>query len=98
MCTEYTQSLSASKLHQLAISQWPSLYFPKAIKTVHCGLTFHDCNPGDNRFLLLLKSILVFESGRQEDAMLRVEYLVGRANNDATYLYTQLCALGDPEL
>lgn len=26
-------------------------------------LAFHDCEPHDNRFLLLLKSILVFESG-----------------------------------
>ncbi|KAI5984707.1 hypothetical protein EDC04DRAFT_3149942 [Pisolithus marmoratus] len=55
-------------------------------------LVFHDCEPRDNRFLLLLKLILVFESGDQEEALTRVEYLVTRAKNDddddATYLYT----------
>ncbi|KAI6045486.1 hypothetical protein EDC04DRAFT_2598785 [Pisolithus marmoratus] len=56
-------------------------------------LAFHDCEVQDNRFLLLLKSILVFESGNQEDAIIRVEHLVTRANNDhddeAAYLHTQ---------
>ncbi|KAI5981892.1 hypothetical protein F5J12DRAFT_916980 [Pisolithus orientalis] len=58
---------------------------------------FHDCEPRDNRFLLLLKSILVFESGNQEEAITRVEDLATRANNnsddEATYLYTQACGL-----
>ncbi|KAI5980416.1 hypothetical protein EDC04DRAFT_2618677 [Pisolithus marmoratus] len=56
-------------------------------------LAFHDCEVQDNRFLLLLKSILVFESGNQEDAIIRVEHLATRANNDhddeAAYLHTQ---------
>ncbi|KAI6045482.1 hypothetical protein EDC04DRAFT_3137168 [Pisolithus marmoratus] len=54
-------------------------------------LAFHDCDPHDIKFLLLLKLILVFESGNQEEAIMRVEYLATRANNDddATYLYTQ---------
>ncbi|KAI6144246.1 hypothetical protein BKA82DRAFT_4515649 [Pisolithus tinctorius] len=54
----------------------------------------HDCNLHDNRFLLLLKSILVFECGNQEEGIMRVEYLATRANNDndddATYLHTQV--------
>ncbi|KAI5984704.1 hypothetical protein EDC04DRAFT_3149940 [Pisolithus marmoratus] len=55
-------------------------------------LAFHDCEPHDIRFLLLLKLILVFQSGNQEEAIMRVEYLAKRANNDgdATYLYTQV--------
>ncbi|KAI6144910.1 hypothetical protein BKA82DRAFT_4394211 [Pisolithus tinctorius] len=57
-------------------------------------LAFLDCEPHDNRFLLLLKSILVFESGNQEEAIRRVECLAGRANNDSDnkvpYLYTQV--------
>ncbi|KAI6010023.1 hypothetical protein EDC04DRAFT_818826 [Pisolithus marmoratus] len=57
-------------------------------------LAFHDCDPRDIRFLLLLKSILVFESGNHEEAITRVERLATRANNDsddeATYLYTQV--------
>ncbi|KAI6098485.1 hypothetical protein F5141DRAFT_1205368 [Pisolithus sp. B1] len=60
-------------------------------------LAFHDCEFGDIRFLLLLKSILVFESGNQEDAITRVELLGARANNDsdndATYLYTRVLAI-----
>ncbi|KAI6143777.1 hypothetical protein BKA82DRAFT_4017477 [Pisolithus tinctorius] len=35
-------------------------------------LAFHDCEPHNNRFLLLLKSILVFKSGNQEEAMRHV--------------------------
>ncbi|KIN93449.1 hypothetical protein M404DRAFT_36093 [Pisolithus tinctorius Marx 270] len=57
-------------------------------------LAFHDCEPHDNRILLLLKFIIVFESGNQEEAILRVEYLATRAHkdndDDATYLYTQV--------
>ncbi|KAI6144211.1 hypothetical protein BKA82DRAFT_2383267 [Pisolithus tinctorius] len=57
-------------------------------------LAFHDCELHDNRFLLLLKFILVFESGNQEEAIMRVEYLATRAHkdndDDATYLYTQV--------
>ncbi|KAI6144223.1 hypothetical protein BKA82DRAFT_4175783, partial [Pisolithus tinctorius] len=59
-------------------------------------LAFHDCEPHDNRILLLLKFIIVFESGNQEEAILRVEYLATRAHkdndDDATYLYTQVLA------
>lgn len=55
-------------------------------------VAFHDCEPQDIRFLLLLKSILVFESGNQEEAVARVEHLAVRAKKDddeeATYLYT----------
>ncbi|KAI6014941.1 hypothetical protein EDC04DRAFT_3144985 [Pisolithus marmoratus] len=53
---------------------------------------FHDCELHDVRLLLLLKSFLVFESGNQEEAIERVEYLTTRANKDddeATYLYSQ---------
>ncbi|KAI6008658.1 hypothetical protein EDC04DRAFT_3095226 [Pisolithus marmoratus] len=60
-------------------------------------LAFHDCEPDDIKFLLLLKSILEFECGNQEKAITRVEYLATRANNDnndeAVYLYTQVLAL-----
>ncbi|KAI5986440.1 hypothetical protein F5J12DRAFT_898764 [Pisolithus orientalis] len=53
----------------------------------------HDCDPYDIRFLILLKSILVFESGSQEEAIDRVEHLATRANNDndddTIYVYTQ---------
>ncbi|KAI6042809.1 hypothetical protein EDC04DRAFT_2600686 [Pisolithus marmoratus] len=56
-------------------------------------LAFHDCEPHDVRLLLLLKLILVFESGDQEEAITSIDYLVARAKNDdddhATYLYTQ---------
>ncbi|KIO04802.1 hypothetical protein M404DRAFT_540724 [Pisolithus tinctorius Marx 270] len=55
---------------------------------------FHDCEPQDIRFLLLLKSILVFESGNKEEGIARAEYLSTTANGDnddeATYLYTQV--------
>ncbi|KAI6045469.1 hypothetical protein EDC04DRAFT_60648 [Pisolithus marmoratus] len=57
-------------------------------------LAFHDCELHEIKFLLLLKLILVFESGNQEEAITRVEYLVTRANrdndNDTTHLYTQV--------
>ncbi|KAI6021221.1 WD40-repeat-containing domain protein [Pisolithus marmoratus] len=60
-------------------------------------LAFHDCEPHDNRLLLLLKSILAFECGDQEEAITRVEHLVMRANSDnddeATYVYNQARAL-----
>ncbi|KAI5983680.1 hypothetical protein EDC04DRAFT_2616091 [Pisolithus marmoratus] len=56
-------------------------------------LTFLDCGLHDIGFLLLLKSILVFESGTQEEAITRVEYLSKRAKNndddEATYLCTE---------
>ncbi|KAI5982355.1 hypothetical protein EDC04DRAFT_3150893 [Pisolithus marmoratus] len=55
---------------------------------------FHDCEPHNIRFLLLLKSILVFESGSQEEAIACTEHLATRAKNDnddeATYLCTQV--------
>ncbi|KIK21827.1 hypothetical protein PISMIDRAFT_11981 [Pisolithus microcarpus 441] len=58
---------------------------------------FHDCERDDIRFILLLKSILVFESGNQEDAIIRLELLATRADdgndNDTTYLYTQVLAV-----
>ncbi|KIK14694.1 hypothetical protein PISMIDRAFT_17106 [Pisolithus microcarpus 441] len=38
-------------------------------------LAFHVCEPCDNKLLLLLKSILVFESGYKEDAITRVDHL-----------------------
>ncbi|KAI5984705.1 hypothetical protein EDC04DRAFT_3003763 [Pisolithus marmoratus] len=57
-------------------------------------LAFHDCDPRDIKFLLLLKLILLFESAHQEEAIMRLEYLATRAHNDndddATYLYTQV--------
>ncbi|KAI6022103.1 hypothetical protein EDC04DRAFT_3092806 [Pisolithus marmoratus] len=57
-------------------------------------LAFHDCQLHDIRFLLLLKSILVFESGDHNEAVKRITHLVTRANDDnddeATYLYTQV--------
>lgn len=60
---------------------------------------FHDCESHDTKFLLLLKSILVFESGIQEEAIACVEHLVTRANNDnnndTTYIYTRARALRD---
>ncbi|KAI6042189.1 hypothetical protein EDC04DRAFT_1023591 [Pisolithus marmoratus] len=55
-------------------------------------LAFHHCELHAIRFLLLVKSILVFESGNQEEAITRVEDLA--MNNDegdnTTYLYTQV--------
>ncbi|KAI6041650.1 hypothetical protein EDC04DRAFT_3089035 [Pisolithus marmoratus] len=60
-------------------------------------LAFHDCAPHDIRFLLLLKSILVFESGSQDKAITRVEYLAARAIDDhddeAAYLYSQVLGI-----
>ncbi|KIK22826.1 hypothetical protein PISMIDRAFT_679840 [Pisolithus microcarpus 441] len=60
-------------------------------------LAFHDCELDDIRLLLLLKLILVFESGNQEGAIKRIELLAARANddsdNDATYLYAQVLAV-----
>ncbi|KAI6017080.1 hypothetical protein EDC04DRAFT_486331 [Pisolithus marmoratus] len=57
-------------------------------------LAFHDCQVHDIRFLLLLKAILVFESGNQQEAITRVEDLATRTgnvnDNDTTYLYTQV--------
>ncbi|KAI6014940.1 hypothetical protein EDC04DRAFT_645744 [Pisolithus marmoratus] len=57
-------------------------------------LAFHDCELHDIRLLLLLKSILVFESGKQQEAITRVEELATRTNSDkadnTTYLYTQV--------
>ncbi|KAI6011786.1 hypothetical protein EDC04DRAFT_3145675 [Pisolithus marmoratus] len=64
-------------------------------------LAFHDCELRGNRFLLLLKSILVFESGNREEAITRVEHLATRTNNDtdddATYLYNQARPSGDTD-
>ncbi|KAI6115213.1 hypothetical protein EDD16DRAFT_1075436 [Pisolithus croceorrhizus] len=57
-------------------------------------LAFHDCELDEIRPLLLLKSILIFECGNQEDAIKRVELLATRANDDndddSIYLYTQV--------
>ncbi|KAI6015000.1 hypothetical protein F5J12DRAFT_911546 [Pisolithus orientalis] len=64
-------------------------------------LAFHDCELHGIKFLLLLKSILVFESGNQEKAIMRVEHLAMRAKNDnddeAAYLYTQARASYDAD-
>ncbi|KIK12438.1 hypothetical protein PISMIDRAFT_689482 [Pisolithus microcarpus 441] len=61
------------------------------------NLAFHDCELDDIRLLLLLKVILVFESGNQDDAIKCVELFAARANddsdNDATYLYAQVLAV-----
>ncbi|KAI6144914.1 hypothetical protein BKA82DRAFT_4168036 [Pisolithus tinctorius] len=57
----------------------------------------HDCELHDIKFLLLLKSILVFESGNQEEVITRAEHLTIRAdhqNGDANaYLCTQVLAV-----
>ncbi|KAI6012022.1 hypothetical protein EDC04DRAFT_2761991 [Pisolithus marmoratus] len=69
-----------------------------------CGfdLAFHDCELHNNRLILLLKLILMFESGGQEEAISRIEHLVTRAKDDnddeATYLYTQGSASHDAEI
>ncbi|KAI6039931.1 hypothetical protein EDC04DRAFT_3089926 [Pisolithus marmoratus] len=51
---------------------------------MHIRPSFHDCEPRDIRFLLLLKSILVFESGNQEEAIARVGYLAKRQTMTTT--------------
>ncbi|KAI6095807.1 hypothetical protein F5141DRAFT_1221421 [Pisolithus sp. B1] len=59
-------------------------------------LAFHDCELHDNRLLLLLKSILVFEFGNQAVAITRVEHLTRASDvndDDAIYLYTQVLAV-----
>ncbi|KAI5981467.1 hypothetical protein EDC04DRAFT_2617373 [Pisolithus marmoratus] len=65
-------------------------------------LAFHDCELHDIRFLLLLKSILVFESGHQEESIMCVEDLATRTDNadkdDTTYLYTQACPSHDADI
>ncbi|KAI6030214.1 hypothetical protein EDC04DRAFT_2898602 [Pisolithus marmoratus] len=65
-------------------------------------LAFLDCEPHDNGYLLLLKSILVFESGNQEEAMKRVEHLARRAHDDnddeGIYLYAQARASHDTDM
>ncbi|KAI6040391.1 hypothetical protein EDC04DRAFT_2894125 [Pisolithus marmoratus] len=57
-------------------------------------LAYYDCEPHDIRFLLLLKWILMFETGNQDEGITRVDYLVERAKNDndhhAIYLYSQV--------
>lgn len=62
----------------------------------------HDCELHDIKFLLLLKSILVFESGNQEEAITRAEHLTMRAdhqNGDANaYLCTQTRASHHPDM
>ncbi|KIK17942.1 hypothetical protein PISMIDRAFT_684762 [Pisolithus microcarpus 441] len=61
------------------------------------NLAFHDCELDDIRLLLLLKVILVFESGNQEDAIKCVELFAAKAkddsDNNATYLYAQVLAV-----
>ncbi|KAI5993767.1 hypothetical protein F5J12DRAFT_962910 [Pisolithus orientalis] len=60
------------------------------------ALAFHDCELHDIRFLLLLKFVLLFESGHQAEVITRVNHLVARASDDDTiYLYTQACASRD---
>ncbi|KAI6030210.1 hypothetical protein EDC04DRAFT_3142610 [Pisolithus marmoratus] len=60
---------------------------------------FHDCEPRNIRYLLLLKSILVFESGNQGEAIMRVEHLATRTDdNDSTYLYSQARASRDADM
>ncbi|KAI6004539.1 hypothetical protein F5J12DRAFT_913667 [Pisolithus orientalis] len=49
-------------------------------------LAFHDCELHDIRFLLLLKSILVFESGNQEEGVLAVMYTKKRSYGRAISL------------
>lgn len=65
-------------------------------------LAFHDCESRNNRFLLLLRSILVFESENPEDAITFVELLATRANDDndddTAYICTQAGALRGTEL
>ncbi|KIO02162.1 hypothetical protein M404DRAFT_960973 [Pisolithus tinctorius Marx 270] len=60
-------------------------------------LAFHDCELHEHNILLLLKSILVFESGNQEEGVMRAEHLATIADevNDhkSTYLYTQVLAV-----
>ncbi|KAI6156844.1 hypothetical protein BKA82DRAFT_4345875 [Pisolithus tinctorius] len=63
---------------------------------------FHDCELHDHGIILLLKSILMFESGNQEEGVMRVERLAtiaGEDNDDiGTYLYTQACASRDADV
>ncbi|KAF9228991.1 WD40 repeat-like protein [Gyrodon lividus] len=56
-------------------------------------LAFYECEPHETWLLLLFKAVLVFEGGRQDDAMKRVDYLAKRRNNDATYLCHQARAV-----
>ncbi|KAI6004542.1 hypothetical protein F5J12DRAFT_913668 [Pisolithus orientalis] len=60
-------------------------------------LAFHDCELHDHRILLLLKAILVFECGYQDEGIMRAEHLAtiaGEDNDDnGTYLYTQVIAV-----
>ncbi|KAI6144919.1 hypothetical protein BKA82DRAFT_4168114 [Pisolithus tinctorius] len=90
----------------LRVQPSPIGYIAKAVTLLGQGnregalwafdFAFHDCRLYDIGFVLLLKSILVFESGNQEEAIDRVEHLAMRANNEndnaTTYLYTQVLA------
>ncbi|KAI6019085.1 hypothetical protein EDC04DRAFT_2607655 [Pisolithus marmoratus] len=63
-------------------------------------LAFHDCELHNIRFLLLLKSILMFKCRNQEEAITHVEDLAmnNDKGDDTTYLYTQAHALNDADV
>ncbi|KAI6037825.1 hypothetical protein EDC04DRAFT_2604489 [Pisolithus marmoratus] len=100
MCT-----LTYMHLKSLQVQPSPIGYIAMAVVLLGQGnregalcefdLAFHDCELHNNRLILLLKLILMFESGAQEEAISRIEHLVTRAKGDnddeATYLYTQGC-------
>ncbi|KAI6156824.1 hypothetical protein BKA82DRAFT_4335576 [Pisolithus tinctorius] len=46
------------------------------------NLAFHDCELHDHKILLLLKSILVFKSGNQEEGIMHTEHLATIAGKD----------------
>ncbi|KAG9313282.1 hypothetical protein JVU11DRAFT_5586 [Chiua virens] len=55
-------------------------------------LAFRDCDRADNVFLLLIKSLLLYVSGRHEDAIFRVRDLIPRKDDYLTYCCTQVLA------
>ncbi|KIK15521.1 hypothetical protein PISMIDRAFT_16481 [Pisolithus microcarpus 441] len=99
--------LTYKRLKSLRVQSSPIGYIAMAVALLGEGdregalrtfdFAFHDCELDDIRIILLLKSILVFESGNREDAITRVELLSTRAKDDddedAIYLYTQARAL-----
>ncbi|KAF8547809.1 WD40 repeat-like protein [Imleria badia] len=61
----------------------------KEAATRRIDLVFCDCDPEEceSEFLLLIKAILLFEAGKRDEAILRVQDLISRVDNDVAYCY-----------
>ncbi|KAG8217048.1 hypothetical protein J3R82DRAFT_5039 [Butyriboletus roseoflavus] len=55
-------------------------------------IVFCNCGAGETRFLLLIRAILLFVSGKRENAIARVNDLIAVADDSAKYNCLQACS------